>query len=165
MNYARGYLMREIEVSRNVTETHEKYYRAFESDSWNGRSRVLLYRDGLSHEIIKKYSSYIISITHDLCCTNVERIFPKNIAREIYIFRVCRCKDARVFSYRRIKRRKASQGVLNSAILFCASLPCIAMGNLLNVGGQKYSWSYIHVHLHVLYVFYVSRIFGLATWI
>jgi len=41
---------------------------------------------GLSHEIIKKYSSYIISITHDLCCTNAERIFPENIAWEIYTF-------------------------------------------------------------------------------
>lgn len=49
-------------------------------------------------------------------------------------------------------------------ILFRASPPCIAMENLLNVGGQKHStWPHIYPLIHMFHVFYVSRIFDLAV--
>jgi len=121
MNYAREYLMREIEVLRNAAETYSRKIQPHDSenDSWNGRLRVLPSTDAgsPSYEIIKKIQS-IYHFYHIRSVLYKRRAYFPRILRGKYTFsayvafRVTggvtrRRKDAKVFSYCKIKERNA----------------------------------------------------------
>lgn len=142
---------------RYVAETRDRKIRPCFWKRWNGRSRVLL-ADG-PHEIIKKYSSYIISIIHDLCCTNVERIFPKDIAREIYVFRVRRCTGAKVFPH--CVRKVFSSFKFRNSLLRFSSVH--RNGKFAQYKRIKTFYMATRIHAYTCVLFYVSRIFDLAV--